>query len=476
MTRVVCCLLLLASVAVSQRRLTPAHSARRVALIVGNNAYSWKPLAEAVADAAAVRDVLLRIGFQPDDVFYGENLKRDAFRTLRRRFVESLRPGDLAFVYYSGHGVEALGSNFLIPVDFPLDATEEQAKDDAVSAQDLLESVTAKGAAVRVMVLDACRDNPLRRGRSGSGGLASMSQVSGRGTLVMFAAEAGRVAADSGLFRRQLIAHLSTPGIPADEAFKRVARAVDAESQGKQTPAVYGLLLEDFAFAGAVASSSLEDTYWRPCDLYKGEYCRAYLDRFPEGQYAPLAKVILSRPPVPGPKPDGKPIPEMDRQPGAPAPLSGKTHLKPGARAPAFDVHGIDNRRHSLASYAGKGLVLAFFPAAFTGGCTKEMLSYQATIPQFQKAGFEVLAVSTDALPSLKQWSDTVVHADFVLASDSSRKMAIDYGVLLRVPDGRELANRVTFVIDPSGVILHIEEGSSAIDPHGALAACTRRR
>src|SRR5580704_9413297 len=93
----------------------------RVALVIGNNDYSWGKLSQAVPDARAIRDLLPRIGFVATNIFYGENLALKDFQKLRRRFLDPLKPNDLAFIYYSGHGIEANGVNYLVPIGFPAD-------------------------------------------------------------------------------------------------------------------------------------------------------------------------------------------------------------------------------------------------------------------------------------------------------------------------------------------------------------------
>jgi peroxiredoxin len=99
------------------------------------------------------------------------------------------------------------------------------------------------------------------------------------------------------------------------------------------------------------------------------------------------------------------------------------------------------------------------------------MLAYQAGIAKFSGAGTEVFAISTDNVPSQKEFAEKV-KASFPLLSDfAKREVSAKYGVLM--PD-RGIANRATFVIDKEGKIQHIEEGSSAIDPTGAETACSR--
>ena len=173
---------------------------------------------------------------------------------MTRGFIEKLRSDDVAFVYYSGHGMEIRGENFLVPVDFPSNATELEARDESYSAQQLLRSLEETNARVRLMFLDACRDNPLRPTRSGSGGLGRMD---GQGTLIVFATGAGQTADDNltganGLFTSYLLKALPTPGVPIDQLIKQVARDVHRVRE-KQTPAIYGLLYEDFTFVAGKA-------------------------------------------------------------------------------------------------------------------------------------------------------------------------------------------------------------------------------
>jgi peroxiredoxin len=99
------------------------------------------------------------------------------------------------------------------------------------------------------------------------------------------------------------------------------------------------------------------------------------------------------------------------------------------------------------------------------------MTAYQAGIAKFQESGAQVFGISTDSLPSLKHWADEHIQATFPILSDfSTRDVAKKYGVLL--PNG--MSARTTFVIDTDGKIQHIDEGSAAINPTGAVTACSR--
>lgn len=149
----------------------------------------------------------------------------------------------------------------------------------------------------------------------------------------------------------------------------------------------------------------------------------------------------------------------------------GKTHLKVGDTAPEFALSSSTGKSIKLSDFKGKQtVVLAFFPAAFTGGCTKEMTAYTAEITKFRDSGAQVLAVSTDNQPTLNHWAGEL-KSDYPYLSDFMRKTSTDYGVLM--PE-RGIASRTTFVIDKDGKIQHIDEGSTAVDISGAATACSR--
>lgn len=152
-------------------------------------------------------------------------------------------------------------------------------------------------------------------------------------------------------------------------------------------------------------------------------------------------------------------------------PQPGKTTLKVGDMAPDFTLPATNGKQVKLSDFRGqKTVVLAFFPAAFTGGCTKEMTSFASDITKFTGANAEVLPISTDNTPTLKHWAEEL-KASYVMLSDFQRKVSAQYGVLM--PE-RGLANRTTFVIDTDGKIQHIDEGSAAVDITGAATACSR--
>jgi peroxiredoxin len=149
-----------------------------------------------------------------------------------------------------------------------------------------------------------------------------------------------------------------------------------------------------------------------------------------------------------------------------------KTHLKVGDTAPDFTLPSTAGKPVKLSDFRGqKNVVLAFYPAAFTGGCTKEMQAYQLGISKFEGADTQVFGVSTDNTPSQKRFAEDLKVGFPMLSDFATRKVSTDYGVLMA---DRGIANRTTFVIDKDGKIQHIEEGTAAIDISGAANACSR--
>ncbi len=142
--------------------------------------------------------------------------------------------------------------------------------------------------------------------------------------------------------------------------------------------------------------------------------------------------------------------------------------------APDFTLPATTGEKITLSSFRGKApVVLAFFPAAFTGGCTKEMLAYQANAAQFEGAETKVFGISGDnhTIATQKEFAKQLSVGFPILSDFAQRKVMAEYGVLL---PNLGMANRTTFVIDVDGKIVHIEEGSGAIDPSGAEMACSR--
>ncbi len=279
------------------RRILPLSDAGRRALVIGNDAYAHLPaLANAVRDARAMQGVLEELGFE---VRLVENAGAADLRRSVAEFADWLRPRDVGLFYYSGHGLQIEGENFLIPVDFQA-GNEIDARYASYPAGQALELLESAGAQLNIMVLDACRDNPFARSRSGLQGLAIMN--AGRGTLIAFATGPGRTASDGdqgsgGLFTSHLIDKLWTPGLSLDEIFNQVTLAVDTASGGRQTPWVVKSLMGNFYFQESTNGDGggiLERAFWDSVkDSHDAEELRAYLKSYPEGRFANLARIRL---------------------------------------------------------------------------------------------------------------------------------------------------------------------------------------
>jgi hypothetical protein len=231
----------------------PAQAANRFAFVVGNDAYqNVDPLRKAVNDARSIAQAIQTIGFQ---VTLGENLTRRQFIERFSAFENRIQPGDTAFLFYSGHGIELDGANYLVPVDAPKVAADQQSllKDESISTDNMIQRLKARGSLAQIVVLDACRENPFRQtnGRAigGTRGLAP-TQAPG-GVFVIYSAGVGEVALDrlsdgdtnpNSVFTRSFLPLLTDPAqslvTVAKETRSRV-KALATTIGMTQSPAYY---------------------------------------------------------------------------------------------------------------------------------------------------------------------------------------------------------------------------------------------
>ncbi len=246
---------------------------RRVALVIGNGDYRHGTrLVNAVADARAFRAELLARGFGIDNVVYRENADRRAMNDALEEFLGKLATDAIGVVYYSGHGVQIGGVNYLLPVDLQAEKESDVAY-DAVDLSRLLDRISQVQARFALAVIDACRNNPFEgRGRSiGAGrGLAAPSG-NAAGIMVIFAAGANQTALDSlgstdresnGLFTREFLKAIRTPGLDVQEVVRRVRLAVIEKAKAvghTQTPAVYDQSVGTFVFTPAGGGTPVAD-------------------------------------------------------------------------------------------------------------------------------------------------------------------------------------------------------------------------
>lgn len=222
----------------------------RRALVVGNDAYqSVRPLKNAANDAEDLGARLSELGF---DVTVLLNADLRGLNEGVDRFVASLQPGDVALFHFSGHGLQHDHENFLVPVDFEL-TDAASLRYDAYSASKIQDRLAASGAALSLVLLDACRNNGFESSR-GAGGLAAMNPA--HGSFIAFATGPGAVADDNpsgrnGLFTSVLLDALEEPGLELVEVFGRVRQGVVDRSGGRQTPWTLSSVLGRFYFNDA---------------------------------------------------------------------------------------------------------------------------------------------------------------------------------------------------------------------------------
>jgi uncharacterized caspase-like protein len=249
----------------------PASAAKRVALVVGNSAYRSVPaLPNPANDAASMRRVLEATGF---DVIHVADASSATFRTTLEAFakaVEQAGQGSAAVVYYAGHAVQLEGTNYLLPVDAK-PRSNADIRSQSISLRDILKRLDETGAATKIVILDACRDNPFAP-KAGARGLAAtlldgteeksehgLARVESKGgTLVAFATSPGAQAADGAgehsPYTAALLNLLPEPGLPVEQLFRRVRLSVHDTTSGLQTPWETSSLITDFSFvAGTVA-------------------------------------------------------------------------------------------------------------------------------------------------------------------------------------------------------------------------------
>ncbi|MFH1571974.1 MAG: SUMF1/EgtB/PvdO family nonheme iron enzyme, partial [Gemmatimonadota bacterium] len=226
---------------------SPGPAERRVALVLGNDAYSEAPLKNAARDARAMAEALSRCRFQ---VMLEINADRPRMRDLIRQFGAALANADVGLFYYAGHGVQVDGLNYLVPVKARA-AGPEEVPDECVAVESLLRYMEKAANDVSLIILDACRNNPYAgRSRSQGGGLAGFSGPAG--SFVAFATREGEVAEDgegpNSRFTGSVLRYLDTPGLEVRSLFTEVTREVSQATGGRQVPYQLSSLTGSFYF------------------------------------------------------------------------------------------------------------------------------------------------------------------------------------------------------------------------------------
>lgn len=294
-----------------------ALAEKRVALVVGNAGYAnTSPLRTPTNDAGDVANALERLGFE---VLRGLDLDYAAMREKVKLFAAHLPGADVALFYYGGHGVQVSGRNYLVPVDARLNSASDL--DFGAIDLDLILRNMERESPTNIVFLDACRDNPLVANLAKSMGTRSgaitrgLARVeSGVGTLISFATQPGNVALDgdgrNSPFASALLKTIERPGLPISDVMISVRREVLRETGNRQVPWDHSSLTGQFYFippqpaaapsvpeavkAAPDDQSNFELAFWESIKAEKNpRLFEAYLNRYPRGAFAEIAKINL---------------------------------------------------------------------------------------------------------------------------------------------------------------------------------------
>lgn len=337
-----------------------ALAEKRVALVIGNSAYNnVSKLPNPANDAEAIGVLFKSVGF--DVVEQRQNLGNAEMRRVIRDFSEKAQGADLAVVFFAGHGIEVDGVNYLIPTDSRLER-DVDVEDEAVSLDRLLKMIEP-AKRLRLVILDACRDNPF--GKAMKRTIATRSIGRGLGpiepstsdTLIAFAAKAGSTAIDgagpNSPFTAALLKHLVTPGLDVRLALGQVRDDVLKATGSKQEPFVYGSLGGSTVTLTALTkdeqatqqridpNADVARDYEAAAKVGTKDAWDAFLVIYPNGFYAQLAraqrgKMVKGLPTFLAPSSKSKPTkmePEHQK--------SDKLKMK----APLISKHGEQNRQ-----------------------------------------------------------------------------------------------------------------------------------
>lgn len=284
-----------------------AHAADRVALLIGNNAYAASPLRNAVNDARDLGDTLKELGFRV--IVKTDATRKDMIDALKE-FGTALEGANTALFFYAGHAMQFKERNYLIPIDAAM-GSEEDITFFSVEVNQVFDRMDRAKTRFNFIVLDACRDNPFASSfKVSSAGLAQISAPAG--TLIAYATSPGAVAQDgygrNGVYTRFILQNIKVPDLPVEIMFKRVREAVSKETRLLQTPWDSSSLKGDFVFnasgraPAAVAAGpsadiqlQIEGEFWKSVrESNRADDIQAYLDKYPNGNFAPLARNRLN--------------------------------------------------------------------------------------------------------------------------------------------------------------------------------------
>lgn len=231
------------------------HIEQRMALLIGNSKYSNAPLKNPGNDVKDMANVLRNLGFNVSEYI---NLDSRQMEEAVSEFGNKLNSNTISLFYFSGHGVQVEGKNYLLPIGANI-KKELDVKYEAIDAERVIAEMDNGKSRLKIVILDACRDNPLPRNiRSIVRGLTTMEAPIG--TFIAFSTAPGKVSSDgtgrNGLYTAHLLKHLQTPSLKLEDIFKRVRAEVSSLTNGNQTPWENSSIIGDFYFSGGTNTYS----------------------------------------------------------------------------------------------------------------------------------------------------------------------------------------------------------------------------
>lgn len=266
---------------------------QRIALVIGNGAYKYDPLANPTNDAKDMAATLRTLGF---DVMHLENVSKTEMKRSIRNFGEKIQKGGVGLFYFAGHGIQVNGKNFLIPVGATINH-EYEVEDESVDLDFLLGQIMHAQNRLNIVILDACRNNPFARSfRSTSRGLANVNAPRVNNSpeiLIAYATAPGDIASDgdgrNSPYTEELLKYIKEANLKIEEVFKRVRSAVLNKTAGKQTPWESVSIVGDFYFLEKrgpdIAASPIPNTTSNPTDAKSSD--------IPESEAPPRKTIVL---------------------------------------------------------------------------------------------------------------------------------------------------------------------------------------
>jgi uncharacterized caspase-like protein len=226
----------------------PAATEQRIALVIGNGAYSSGPLKNPVNDATAMAAQLQKLGFT---VILKKNANLRGMEDALSDFGDRLKRGGVGLFFYAGHGLQVGGANYLVPIGARINR-EADIKYETLDAGKILDEMAIANNGLNIVIFDACRDNPYSRSfRNASRGLAIVSNAPA-GTFISYSTSPGNVASDgdgkNSPYTEALLWYMKEPGLTIEQVFKGARARLGKDTGGKQIPWELSSLQGEFYF------------------------------------------------------------------------------------------------------------------------------------------------------------------------------------------------------------------------------------